>query len=117
MVNVEDIKKAEEASDARYKIDYMGILYTSVYSAITSISGGAVMQWVGVLNAGGVPLAVFLVFVTQLVPKIAKELDKQHKMNQAREEAYMSGMLESRKPNTDNILHLLLSGVGRCSAF
>jgi len=117
MANIDEIEKAGRVSDERYDIDYTGIIYTATYSAISSVSGGAALNVAGVVASSGMPLAITLVFVTQLLPKLAKELDNRHKINQIKEDAYMSGRLESRKGTTKNLLFSGVSALGRASAY
>lgn len=112
------IDEADEMADKRYYTDYIGIVYTSVYAAIASVTGGAAMNIAGVVATQGLPLAMTLVFVTYVLPKIAQELDRRHRLNEAKREGYMAGRLESRK-GTTNLFSLLFFGVvsklGKCS--
>lgn len=117
---VDDIEKAGEQADERYDVDYTGIVYTSVYAAIASVSGGAAMNVAGIVASQGLPLAMTLVFVAYVLPKAAQELDRRHRLNQARREGYMAGRLESKKGQV-NLLNTLFFGfmskLGKASLF
>lgn len=105
------ISEAQQEAEERYRLDVRGILYNSIYAAITSTTGAAVLDSVGVIT-GSIPVAAALVFVTQIIPKLAKELDKKHSLNEARRNGYVAGTLENRK-GTTNLFYYL----GRASQF
>jgi len=111
-----DISKAESQAEERYKLDVRGIIYNSVYAAITSTTGAAVLDAAGVIT-GGIPLAAALVFVTQIIPKLAKELDKRHSLNEARRNGYMAGKLENRKGMTQVFFHGPVRALGKAASF
>lgn len=110
-----EISEAQDAAERRYELDVRGIIYNAVYAAITSTTGAAVLDAAGVIT-GGIPMAAALVFVTQIIPKIAKELDKRHSLNEARRNAYVAGKLEDRK-GASKILYGSLSSIGAASPF
>jgi len=110
-----DIETAEERAESRYRMDVRGIIYNSVYAAITSTTGAAVLDAAGII-AGGIPMAAALVFVTQIIPKLAKELDKRHSLNEARRTGYMAGALENQE-GSSKIIHFFLYSIGSASPF
>lgn len=95
METPESINKAEELSESRYEIDYKGLLYTSIYSALSGITGGAVLQSIGTIGAESLPVAAGIVFLCQLIPKIIKELNDRHEIVEAKRDGYRAAILEN----------------------
>lgn len=111
----DNISNVQKAAEERFELDVRGTVYNAVYAAITSTTGAAVLDAAGIIT-GGIPMAAALVFVTQIIPKLAKELDKRHSLNEARRSGYMAGRLETRK-GTSNIFYKSMRGLGRASQF
>lgn len=124
----DNIESIRENADERYELDVEGIIYNAVYSAITSVSGGAALEYAGAINPNMLPVAVILVFVTQVIPKIFKELSRRHAMNEARREGYIDGVLENHDGGDSNggsgkrkgiatFIFSMMGSIGKSSAF
>lgn len=114
----DDVEEAREIAEKRYEIDYRGALYNAVYSGLSSLAAGSIMTVAGIVAAEGLVAAMVIIFVAQILPKFAKELDKKRSKETARERGYTAALLENDLVTDDSNKRKGVVGfLGRSSAF
>lgn len=90
-----DFEEAKKKAIERYEVDVGGVILNTLVSATSSVTAGALLNFVKSVPTDQMPLIIGIVFFAQVVPKLLVELNRAYAANQAKREGYSQGYIES----------------------